>query len=179
MLKDNKRGQEMSITTLMLIVLGVIVVVVVIMAVSGVFGPIFSGLKLAPSGLGTLVKACDGYVQIDSKTDYCTFRDVTIDGKTEYLSCADSRVQEGMDQTLAGRLTCNTDDVKDECTKLIKSGVKNPVVNKEVCTKVSCTGDDGLNGALVGADDKCPTSGSNTKLIRGDLIVQGKCCVAP
>jgi len=168
----------MAISTLLLLLLGVAVVVVVILAVSGVFGPIFSGLKLAPSGLGTLAKACEGYTQIDSKTDFCTFRETTIDGKTEYLSCADTRVQEGMDQTLAGKLTCNADDVMDECTKLIKSGVKAPVVNKVTCTKVSCLGSSQLNGVLPGADGKCPTSG-NTKLIKNDLINEGSCCVTP
>jgi len=174
---ENKRGQEMSITTILLIVLGLVVVVVIILAVSGFFGPIFSGLKLAPSGLATFVKACDGYVNLDSKTDYCTFREVTIDGKKEYLNCIDTRVQKDMDQTLTGKISCDVDAGKDECTKLIKSGVKEPTVNNALCSKVSCIGTDQLNGELPTAG-KCPATG-NTKLIEGDLIVQGSCCVAP
>jgi len=186
----NKKGQEMSITTLLLIVLGVVVVVVVILAVSGVFGPIFEKLKFVPSGLGTLVKACEGYAQIDSKIDFCTFREVTIDSKKEYVNCEDDRVERGMDPTLTGKVSCGTaeqieKDIKVKCASLIVSGVKNPVVNEKSCSQYifTCAGDlssgSGLGGVLHKTTESCPPAKSK-KITEGFSEAPNNiCCVTP
>ena|SRR3989338_4031977 len=173
----NKKGQEMSLTTILLIVLGLVVVVVIILAVSGFFGPIFAGLKLAPSGLATLVKACNGYVQIDSKTDYCTFRSTTIDSKTEYLSCLDSRVQKDLEPNAQNWNTCDNYPRAQECQSLVISGVSKPVVGGSsggvACTSAeSCVPD---VGSLKQAGAACPTSPETTKEVT--LNDGSICCV--
>ena|SRR3989338_1620668 len=185
----NKKGQEMSLTTILLIVLGLVVVVVIILAVSGFFGPIFAGLKLAPSGLATLVKACNGYVQIDSKTDYCTFRSTTIDSKTEYLNCEDDRVQKDMDSTLTGKISsCGASAIKDKCAELVRGSTGNAVVNQKPCSdfalEFNCNSNF-IKGFLIdkNAGLKCPSTQEPTKtktLTSGFQEAQSSiCCVAP
>jgi len=165
-IKGNKKGQEMSITTLLLIVLGVVVVVVVIMAVSGVFGPIFSGLKLAPGDFSSFVKACNAYVSIGSVTDYCMFRELTIDNKKEYLNCDASKVQNDPGFTSKGEISCPNPDesMKVKCVSLISSGLKNPIVNGAACgSNYDCKQD--LNGTLIPKGSTCPPKDNNKAII--------------
>jgi hypothetical protein len=83
---ENKRGQELSITALLLIVLGIVVVVVIILGFYKGWDSIFGKFDFFPSQEGSLAKACEQYADnsIELKTDYCTYRNV---GSNKYLNC--------------------------------------------------------------------------------------------
>ena len=68
----NKRGQDLSITTLVLIVLGVIVLVVVAIGVTQGFDSVFGWLPgFIPQDLEKTTQACNIYAQQDLTTSYC------------------------------------------------------------------------------------------------------------
>jgi len=179
----NKKAQEFSMGALGAILLVIVVVVLIILGVSGVFGPIFDKWSLFPgSGLAGLVKACDTYAQVSSKTDYCNFKEVKVSGKTEYVNCADSRVQKDMASTTQGTFTCDADAERKECIDLLKQGVKNPTVSgarKLVCYDTSL--DIGCTQDLSGVDavsGKCTSDPQKTKPVVYNSN-NAICCVTP
>ena len=149
----NKRGQEgISITTLLLLVLGIVVIVVLIIGVTGGFDFIFGKIKLLPGqSLQTVAESCNAASELKLKIDYCSeFKKIKVDGKTEYVNCQDSRVQAGMKDELKSKVECGgkdsegTTSAQVQCDKLIsdlsgKSGEKDCTnidkVNGKICIK--------------------------------------------
>ncbi len=86
----NKKGQEMSIGTLLLLVLGVVVVVVVILGFSLGWNTIFAKLGFVPSQLQSLAVACPGYATAGFSIDYCKFREIST---ATYANCEHPEVQ--------------------------------------------------------------------------------------
>ncbi len=120
----NKRGQEgITIGTLLLIVLGLVVVVTIIIGATSGFGFIFDKFKLAPGqDLQAVAKSCEIAAQNNLKADYCyTFKEVELDGKSQYVNCEDSRVIASMVEQVDKSFTC--DDVDE------KSAIENYCMN--------------------------------------------------
>lgn len=83
----NKSGQGLSITTLILIVLGVVVLVVVILGFTIGFENIIGKFRLVPE-LEPVAQLCQTSVQQGFETSYCKdFKEVKIGGKTQYVNC--------------------------------------------------------------------------------------------
>lgn len=90
----NKRGQELSITTLLLIVLGVIVVVIIIMGFTVGWNFIFDKFKIVPGqNLQAIATSCELAAKGSLQIDYCTYKKVSLEGLTEYINCEDGRVK--------------------------------------------------------------------------------------
>ena len=137
----NKRGQDLSITTLLLIVLGIIVVVIIIMGFTVGWNFIFDKFKFAPGqNLQVLAKSCEIAVQAELQVDYCQFKKLDSD---QYVNCNyDKLVYEKK-----GKYTCEDEvagnTIKQECEDLIGSNdltgdkCKNTKlkVNEEMCNK--------------------------------------------
>ena len=102
----NKRGQEgLTLTTLLLIILGVVAVVVVILFFTGFFGKLNTATNNIPSDLQAAVSACGLAGSSGLTADYCsTFRQVTINGATEYVTCDSIKSQ--LDQTKLLQSAC-------------------------------------------------------------------------
>jgi hypothetical protein len=85
----NNRGQEgLTLTTVLLIVLGVVAVVVIILFVTGFFSKINGATDQLPSDLQAAVSACELAGSNNLQADYCsTFRKVTINGLEQYQTC--------------------------------------------------------------------------------------------
>ncbi len=91
---ENKRGQDLSITTLLLIVLGVIVIVIIIMGFTVGWNFIFDKFRIVPGqNLQAIGKSCELAAQGDLQIDYCTYKKISLEGNTEYINCEDDRVE--------------------------------------------------------------------------------------
>ena len=89
--RKNKRGQEMSISTLLLLVLGVIVLVVIVIGFTqgwNYFAGIFGGDTL-PGDYEKIAQSCKLSQDSGLITSYCTeFKQITINKAKEYANCA-------------------------------------------------------------------------------------------
>jgi len=107
---ENKRGQQMTLTTLILIILGLVVLVLLIFGFNTGFGKLFEKIK----GIG-------GTSNIDSIIQECAF---ACSSQGVYAFCEENRVAEfGGDKV----------DLPGTCTSFIGTDVK--VVS---CPGLSC-----------------------------------------
>ena len=86
----NKKGQNLPIGTIIVIILGVAVLVFLIIGFSQGFDTFFGKFDLAPSDLEATAQACQLYVQGSSKIDYCTYRDVK---DKIYVNCQSENIR--------------------------------------------------------------------------------------
>ncbi len=118
----HSKGQEgLSVTSLLVIILGIIVVVVLIIGFTQGFDFIFGKFKILPGqNLQAVAESCKASADLGLKIDYCTqFKKITVDGNTEYVNCEDPRLQ--LTKTLTGG--CATGDnspVLIKCIELAK-----------------------------------------------------------
>ena len=103
----NKKGQELSIGTLVLIVLGVIVLVLLVLGFSIGWENLFSKIGIVQgSDLSAMISACKVAVASQSQSSYCEFKIISVNSGKEYLNCEDTRV------VLENKLSsCNTEQV--------------------------------------------------------------------
>ncbi|MCX8158928.1 MAG: hypothetical protein N3D20_01405 [Candidatus Pacearchaeota archaeon] len=131
----NKKGQEMSVTTLILIVLGVIVLVILVLGFSIGWDTIFGKLKFAPGDVQALQKACIMYAEQDFNIDYCQFRKIKTDSGTEYMNCEDKRVKPSGAQIDCTKLS--GDYTRDKYCEYLKKSKEKDIskiyVNGELC----------------------------------------------
>ncbi len=155
-----RKGQEgMSLGTLLLVILGVVILVVLIVGFTKGFDFIFEKFNLLPGqSLQTVVESCNIAGELKLSADYCSeFKQIKVDGKTEYLNCEDSRVQQNMKQELRGEIKCDMDanNLKPEaakCVKLIES-VKGETGKKD-CSKLLRVNGKRCIGDILIPDDK-------------------------
>jgi hypothetical protein len=95
----NKKAQDLSIGTLILIVLGIIVLVLLVLGFSIGWSNLFEKINIfgGASSIGDVVTACNLAVTSQNTFDYCqNFRKVKVSGTTEYVNCEDNRVLSGL-----------------------------------------------------------------------------------
>lgn len=138
----NKKGQEMSVSTLVLIVIGIVVLVMLILGFSmgwqNLWGKI--GILGGGSGVETVVQACNIAATSDATASYCSeFKQVTLTGGIKsYVNCQYSDV----DKAVTKKLTCVGDPVKEYCVALANAttssktlqAVKDTNVNGALCS---------------------------------------------
>jgi hypothetical protein len=131
----NKKGQEMSVATLVLIVIGIVVLVMLILGFSMGWKNLWGKINVFSGGsnVETVIQACEIAATSDSSYNFCQeFKTITIDGKKIYVNCQDSRVS----STLEKRLSCPEgadDPALKKCQTLAAEAVK---LNREA----DCTG---------------------------------------
>ena len=117
----NKKG-DVTITTVILIVLGLVVLVLLILGFTRGTDFFFGIFDRAPSELQTLASACAVYAKGSLRIDFCSYNLV---GK-ELVNCRDPRIidsleSEGIDTKLPS-LNCESIDIfsfkKDACERL-------------------------------------------------------------
>lgn len=140
----NKKAQDLSIGTLILIVLGIIVLVLLILGFSMGWGNLWEKINIFGGGgssIESVISACNLAVTSNSKYSYCdNFQKIKINGKTEYLNCQDSRVE----PNLNGKLTCDgktaAQSAADYCSSTLLEQPnfdKTIKVNGAVCPETS------------------------------------------
>ncbi len=147
----NKKGQEMSVATLVLIVIGIVILVLLILGFSMGWQNLWNKINVLGGGsdVSTVVKACDLAATSGDKNAYCIeFKLVKIGDEKVYVNCQSNQV----DTSLTNRLTCDktleanvnnfcnsTADNARETTKVVaSSGVGSGTYKK--CSEICATG---------------------------------------
>ena len=106
----NKRGQEgITLGTLLIIILGGVALVVIILGFTGAWGFIFSKIGLLPGqSVQALAESCKISVDLEFVDDYCSFKEVRIEGETgkQWLNCEYGSIAAILESKLAN--PCNT-----------------------------------------------------------------------
>ena len=143
-LKTNKKAQDLSIGTLILIVLGIVVLVLLILGFSYGWASLLEKINIfwGKTSISDVVNACNLAVTSNARYTYCNqFNEVTVDGKKEWISCEDPRVASGLTSKLQGecekiKLNDNSEvsPAQKKCLDLIGTKTdKNDISN--ICTK--------------------------------------------
>jgi hypothetical protein len=127
----NKKA-DVTITTVILIVLGLVVLVMLIIGFTKGTGFFFDIFDKGPGELQSLAKACEGYVAAGLSIDFCTYRLIDVSGDDELVNCNDQRIKPSL--TAAGVtlpsnfLTCSMDSQNQiEACRKISSGKRSSV----------------------------------------------------
>jgi len=92
---NNKGDRELSIGTLLLLLLGIIVLVIIVVSFTGVWDYIFGTVKLLPGDSEKVAQVCKFDVSSELKTDYCLFKEVE---KGIWLNCLYPELNLGPDE---------------------------------------------------------------------------------
>lgn len=122
-----KRKGDVTISTIILIVLGLVVLVMMILGFTKGWDFIFGNFDNAPSELQTFAKACGVYAQGGLSIDFCNYKLIGND----LVNCRDERVTKSMDADGVNygseALKCADVDLKKTCddVNLIASPKRN------------------------------------------------------
>jgi len=130
----DRKGQNLTIGTLILIILGIVVLVLLIIGFTVGWDFIIDKFRVAPGQtLEAVAQSCKFSANNDFKTDYCGFKEVKIEGKNQFISCEDQRVQNaiGGDINIPTTFCENFDKEQAYCIRnALKEGV---LVNNARC----------------------------------------------
>ncbi|MBM3233062.1 hypothetical protein FJZ18_02760 [Candidatus Pacearchaeota archaeon] len=115
----NRRGQELSVGTLILIVLGIVLLVLLILGFSLGWSNLWEKINIFSSttSLESIAQKCSLAVTSGSLLSYCeSFTQITFEGKKQYVNCEYPKLN--LDKTL----TCSSEPrKKNKCIELIKA----------------------------------------------------------
>jgi hypothetical protein len=103
MLMKNTKGQDLSIGTLILIVLGIIVLVLLILGFTIGWGNLWDKINIfgGSSTLSDVTTACKLAATSQDVYSFCLdFNNIDVNGRSEYVNCQDDRLR------LDDRLNC-------------------------------------------------------------------------
>lgn len=168
----NKKGQNLTIGAVILIVLGVVVLVMLVVGFTKGWGFLFGKFDVLPgSDLETIAQACKIAGEANLMIDFCTFKELN-DGN--WVNCKDTRFAETLGSIGSG-ITC-AKELRDFCKDEVSAAGKE--VNSHECP--TCEGKGGTwkencQGAPPQEIERDITGDvSDTPPNNGDK----KCCVA-
>ena len=118
----NKRGQNLPIGTIIIIVLGVAVLVFLIIGFTRGFDTFFEKLELVPGQLEAEAKACQLYVSSESKISFCEFREVE---KDSYVNCEANIIQNNYDNVAVSFSCDDVQTMEDFCKEVGEGSIVN------------------------------------------------------
>ena len=128
----DKKAQEFSIVTLVVLVLAIIVLVVVVLGFWKGWDYVFGKIGILPGGLEAAAQSCKISAEASLATSYCyEFKTVPIAGKNQYANC----------EYLAGYTTaftplasgCEADKVQTAAKALCQNVKKDIYINAWHC----------------------------------------------
>jgi hypothetical protein len=134
----NKKAQDLSIGTLILIVLGIVVLVLLVLGFSMGWENLWEKINIFGGGssIGTVASACELAAQQDNKYGYCQeFKKVKIGQSSEYVNCLDSRLQSSIDTKLNCVDTEVTTAIQTLCNGFSEGDRKNIKINSQTCVQ--------------------------------------------
>lgn len=182
----NKRGQGVTIGTLIMIVLGIVVLVVIILGFTGGFEFIFGKIKLLPGqSLETAAQSCKIAGENKLTVDYCLeFKEVEVGEETQFINCQYPAIQGSIeekldcfDRTGQNKISAIVSG-ENYCKILFRQGKVggDTRVNDVLCSSKNCTF---FDGELKNKTADCPADKKNS-ISKGFLDSQNVvCCVTP
>ena len=133
MIRGNKKGQEgVTLTTMLLLILGLVVVVLVIIGFTMGWDTVFGKFKFLPGqDLETVKQACGVSASSGLSVDYCSFKSVTVSGVKEEVNCEDTRLKDDNVKPLS----CAADVALLECAKLSSKDFDALRLNGKLCVE--------------------------------------------
>jgi hypothetical protein len=134
----SRKGQrEISIGTLLLIILGVVALVIVIIGTTKGFGFIFDKFEVVPGqSLESVVQSCGVAASNGLKADYCrTIKEVEISGVNQFVTCDYSKINSDE------KIDCDAGNLKKVAQDYCASGsikakdFDKTLVNGETCSE--------------------------------------------
>jgi len=132
----NKRGQGLTIGTVILIILGITVLVFLIIGFSQGWDLFFGKFELTPSALETTAQACQGYAMASLKFDYCKLRKVE---KNTYVNCEFSMIQNNYPDAVSEDINCTVvdpDNLVNFCNDINEDKREKVEVNGDSCSDI-------------------------------------------
>ena len=104
---NNKKG-DVTISTVILIILGLAVLVFLVIGLTQGWDIVFGNVgKVDPGDLQVVAQACKGYAQAGLGISYCEFKKINLGGDDEYVNCIDSRIEPVVSEGYSGsKPTC-------------------------------------------------------------------------
>lgn len=194
----NKRGQELSITTIILIIIGIVVLVVIIIGFTQGTDFFFDKLNFLPGQtLESFVQACSIAGQSGLTADYCkSFKKVELNKQKMFVNCQYDEVENLIDSDKRlSESKCGTEseNAKKQCGDLRVQKGDSFSANKIIVNGISCA-DRGVTSELKSCDDLggvelpsspgCSADSANPK--RTEILTRGNyketdstkiCCV--
>ncbi len=156
----NKRA-DVTITTVILIVLGLVVLVMLIVGFTKGTDFFFNIFKKAPTDLSSLVEACSLQVSANLAVDFCKYELLDILGDEEVVNCEHPLVRSGLDN----KGVVVPPSITDYCVK------NRPAFLAKVCDKI---GDGKKEQTKInGGPNNCAT-GVPTRLILSESTLSIK-----
>ena len=121
----------MSVTTLILSIIGVVLLVMLIRGFSLGWGNLWSKINVlgGGGGLDTIVQSCMISSTSDAVLSYCDFKQVTINNAKQYVNCDYGDVKNSLDKQLSCTGVASA-DMKKFCIGLGKT----TKINGQTCT---------------------------------------------
>ncbi len=137
---EMKRKGDVTISTVILIVLGLVVLVMMIVGFTQGFDFLFGLFDRGPSELQTLASACELYASGSLAIDYCNYKVIEIDGVDEIVNCLDKRITDVNTPKGVKLLTCNgLGNLPTVCSQIAPSKLATIKVNNGVGSQCGST----------------------------------------
>lgn len=120
-MKVNKKGQEMSVATLVLIVIGIVVLVMLILGFTLGWQNLWNKINIlgGASDVSTVIQACNLAATTDDQNAYCNeFKSVKIGNQKQYVNCQNVNVQPNLDKTLDCGGKSAEENAREYCAQL-------------------------------------------------------------
>ncbi len=135
-----KRKGDVTISTVIFIVLGLVVLVMLIIGFTQGFDTLFGIFKNAPSDLQEIASVCEGYALGSLTIDYCKYRIIDMDGTDEIVNCLDSRITDVNTPKGVKLLTCTGNgNLQSICEKIPARDRQTVKVNNVASDKATGT----------------------------------------
>lgn len=142
-----KRGQtEVSLGTILLVILGVVGLVVVGLFIYNAYSRVGEGVDALPGGITIAAAACNYVVSLDNQGSYCgDFKEIKVGGNNQWANCEHLRQTWGAEVDIEGKdWSCkeNADGTAYDvvfCNSLKDSGEEDyekTIVNGRTCEAV-------------------------------------------
>ena len=121
-MNGNKKGQEMSVATLVLIVIGIALLVMIILGFTLGWQNLWNKINLFQGGsVEDVISSCKIAATTDAAFSYCNeFKQVTINNQKQYVNCQFPAVNEGLEKKLGCGDNNARQSAKTYCMQIYK-----------------------------------------------------------
>ena len=129
-----KRGVELAIGTIVIIILGLVVLVILIIGFTQGTDFFFGKFKFLPGQeLEAVAQSCKIAANGNLKIDFCSFKEVEVDGEDEFVNCEDNRITSSL-EGIGDDIDCVGEDSRSSEEKYCRERFDGDIDESEACT---------------------------------------------